>query len=169
MEKLFLETKAQVDETGAIEALAWPFGSPDRLGDEILPGSFKATKVPLPLLAFHDASDPVGSWHEATETKEGLRLRGRLLVDDLPRAREVRALVQAGAATGVSIGFLINKAAAKKGGGRTISSLELLECSIVSIPAHPGARVVSAKSAIAALQIATSLQRAAAQIRGNSR
>lgn len=164
MDRLFLETKILVDETGAIEGLAWPFGTPDRVGDVIEKGAFASARVPLPMLFGHDPSDPVGVWTEATEAQDGLRLKGRLLVDEVARAREVRALVIAGAAGGLSIGFVTKKAEPRKGGGRTIKALELVECSIVSIPMHPGARVTSAKSAAAALAIAAALHRAATAI-----
>lgn len=165
MERLFLETKILADDAGAIEGLAWPFGAPDRVGDVIEKGAFASARVPLPMLFGHDPSDPVGVWTEATEAGDGLRLKGRLLVEDVARAREVRALVKFGAAGGLSIGFITKKAEPRKGGGRTIKALELVECSIVSIPMHPGARVTAAKSAAAALAIAGALHRAASAIR----
>ncbi|MFG1282273.1 HK97 family phage prohead protease [Xanthobacter autotrophicus] len=164
MERLFLETKILVDEVGAIEGLAWPFGTPDRVGDVIEKGAFAGVRAPLPMLFGHDPNDPVGVWTAATEGSDGLRLKGNLLVDEVARAREVRALVRSGAVGGLSIGFVTRKAEPRKGGGRTIKALELVECSLVSIPMHPGARVTSAKSATAALAIAEALHRAASAI-----
>ncbi|MER9203028.1 HK97 family phage prohead protease [Mesorhizobium sp. M0933] len=165
MDKLVLETKFTTDETGDIEGLAWPFGSADRVGDIIEKGAFAGVKLPLTMLFGHDQNDPIGVWTEATEAPDGLRLKGRLLVDDVVRAREVRALVQSGAVRGISIGFVTRKAMPRIGGGRTISKLELLEASLVSLPMHPGARVTSAKSAIKALGIADALNRATALFR----
>ncbi|MFG1340551.1 HK97 family phage prohead protease [Xanthobacter autotrophicus] len=164
MERLFLETKILVDEAGAIEGLAWPFGTPDRLGDVIEKGAFAGVRAPLPMLFGHDPKDPVGVWTDAIEGTDGLRLKGKLLVDDVARAREVRALVRSGAVGGLSIGFITRKAEPRKGGGRTIKALNLVECSLVAIPMHPGARVTSAKSAAAALAIAGALHRAALAI-----
>ncbi|MFG1330268.1 HK97 family phage prohead protease [Xanthobacter autotrophicus] len=164
MERLFLETKILVDEAGAIEGLAWPFGTPDRVGDVIEKGAFAGIRAPLPMLFCHNVNDPVGVWTAATEGSDGLRLKGNLLVDEVARAREVRALVRSGAVGGLSIGFVTRKATPRKGGGRTITALELVECSLVSIPMHPGARVTSAKSAAAALAIAGALHRAASAI-----
>ncbi|MFG1374683.1 HK97 family phage prohead protease [Xanthobacter oligotrophicus] len=164
MERLFLETKILVDEAGAIEGLAWPFGTPDRVGDVIEKGAFAGVRAPLPMLFGHDPNDPVGVWTAAAEGSDGLRLKGKLLVDEVARAREVRALVRSGAVGGLSIGFVTRKAAPRKGGGRTITALDLVECSLVSIPMHPGARVTSAKSAAAALAIAGALHRAASAI-----
>lgn len=162
---LELKASVSVDDAGAITGMAWPFGSPDRMGDEILPGAFKSAKAPLPLLAFHRPDDPVGVWEAITETPKGLAVSGRLLVDDLPRAREVRALVKSGAVTGLSIGFMTKSARARSGGGRTIRAVELVEISLVSVPAHPGARVSSAKSAEQAITLAEAINRAAERLR----
>lgn len=162
---LELKASVSVDDTGAITGLAWPFGTPDRMGDEILPGAFKGAKAPLPLLAFHRPDDPIGVWESITETPKGLAVSGRLLIDDLPRAREVRALVKSGAVTGLSIGFMTRSATARRGGGRTIKAVELVEISLVSVPAHPGARVSSAKTAAEAIRIAEAINRAAAALR----
>lgn len=144
-----IECKAQitVDEAGAVSGIAWPFGTPDRVGDVIEKGAFAKAMPPLPMLASHDQKDTVGVWDEIAETAEGLTVKGRLLVNDVQRAAEVRSLIQAGALRGLSIGFATRKAMPRKGGGRTISDLELLEISVVAVPAHPGARITSAKDA----------------------
>ncbi len=162
---LELKASVTVDEAGTIVGCAWPFGTPDRMGDEIMPGAFKSAKAPLPLLAFHRPDDPIGVWESITETPKGLAVSGRLLVDDLARAREVRALVKSGACTGLSIGFVTKSATARRGGGRTIKSVELVEISLVSVPAHPGARVSSAKTAAEAIRIAEAITRASAALR----
>jgi HK97 family phage prohead protease len=162
MDRLYVETKILADDTGAISGLAWKFGVADRIGDWIEPGAFKGAKLPLPMLFGHDMNDPVGTWDVVTEQSDGLHISGKLLVDDVARAREVRALVQSGAVRGLSIGFLTKQSNARSGGGRTIKSLVLLEASLVTIPMHPGARVTSAKSAVEAIRIAEAINRAAA-------
>ena len=166
MDRVFLETKILADDAGALSGLAWKFGTPDRIGDMIEPGAFKGAKLPLPMLFGHDGNDPVGAWDVAEERADGLHIAGKLLVDDVARAREVRALVRSGAVRGLSIGFQTKDAKARPGGGRTIKRLELLEISLVTIPMHPGARVTAAKDAIAALRIASAINRAAAQMKG---
>ena len=165
MDRLVFETKLITDEDGAIEGLAWPFGTPDRIGDVIEKGAFASAALPLPMLFGHDLNDPVGAWDSAEEAPEGLKLKGRLLVGEVGRAREVRALVRSGAVRGISIGFRTRKATTRKGGGRTITDLELLEASLVTIPMHPGAKVTSAKSAVRALVLASAINRATAQLR----
>jgi len=167
MDRLFIETKILGGENGAISGLAWKFGTPDRIGDWIEPGAFKGAKMPIPMLFGHDMNDPVGTWDAAEEKADGLHLTGKLLVDDVTRAREVFALVKSGAVRGLSIGFVTRKAAARTGGGRTIKSLELLEASLVTIPMHADAKVTSAKSAVQALQLVAVINRAAAQIGRN--
>ncbi|AQZ50538.1 HK97 family phage prohead protease [Martelella mediterranea] len=166
MEKIFFETKLAALDGGLIEGTAWPFGSPDRVGDVIEKGAFAGASLPLPMLFGHDPNDPVGTWTEAEEDEEGLKVKGSLLIDDVARAREVHALVKAGAVKGLSVGFQTRKASPRKGGGRTITKLDLWEVSLVTFGMHPGARVTSAKSVIRALQLAEALNRAAAQLRG---
>lgn len=165
MEHAFVETKVLADDAGTISGLAWKFGTPDRVGDMIEPGAFKGVKLPIPMLFGHDMNDPVGVWTEAQETGAGLALKGRMLVEDVARAREVRALVKAGAVGGLSIGFVTRKAVARTGGGRTIKALDLFEVSLVTAPMHPGARITGAKSAADAFRLAEALRRADAALR----
>jgi len=160
MDHLFVETKFATEDSGLISGVAWKYGVPDRVGDMIEPGAFKSLQLPLPMLFSHDTSDPVGTWTAADEKDGGLYLKGQMLVADVARAREVLALVKSGAVKGLSIGFITKSATTRPGGGRTIKSAQLLEVSLVVIPMHPGARVTSAKSATAALQLAAALNRA---------
>jgi HK97 family phage prohead protease len=164
MDRFFIETKFDASDDGAIEGKAWDFTKPDRVGDMIEPAAFKGAALPIPMLFGHDMNDPVGVWETMGEARGALHVKGRLLVEDVARAREVRALVRSGAVRGLSIGFATRKAAARTGGGRTITSLELMEVSLVTLPMHPGARVTSAKSAVEAFRVAEAINRAAALI-----
>lgn len=164
MDRFLIEAKFDAGDDGAIEGKAWDFTTPDRIGDMIEPAAFRKAAFPLPMLFGHDQNDPVGIWTEAAESKGGLMVKGRLLVEDVARACEVRALVKAGAVRGLSIGFTTKKAATRPGGGRTIKDLELLEVSLVAIPMHPGARVTSAKSAVEAIRLVSAINRATAQL-----
>lgn len=164
MDRLMIEAKFATGDDGAIEGKAWDFATPDRVGDMIEPAAFRKAAWPVPMLFSHDQGDPVGVWEAAAEAKGGLMVKGRLLVEDVARAREVRALVKAGAVRGLSIGFVTKKAIARTGGGRTITDLELMEISLVTIPMHPGARVTSAKSAVEALRLIAAINRATAQL-----
>jgi phage head maturation protease len=57
----------------------------------------------LPMLFSHDLEMPFGVWDEIVETPAGLQIKRRLLVNDVARAPEVRALGQASVVTGLSI------------------------------------------------------------------
>lgn len=163
----FFETKAalQADEAGLVSGIAWPFGTADRVGDMIEKGAFAGANLPIPMLFAHDPRDPVGVWEEIVEDAEGLQVKGRLLVDDLPRAREVRALLMSGAVGGLSIGFSPKKSFIRKSdGGRTLTALDLAEISLVSVPCHPGAKVRVKKAAASAIALAEALNRAAAAL-----
>ncbi|MHB2165735.1 phage major capsid protein [Alsobacter sp. R-9] len=153
-----LEFKAalHVNDAGEITGLAWPFGTADRVGDVITKGAFTGAPDRLPMLWSHDQAQVIGVWDSITETDEGLSVKGRLLLD-VERAREVRTLVKEGAVSGLSIGFQTKTAAARKGGGRTISALDLVEVSVVAVPCHPGARITSAKAAGAADNMGSNL------------
>lgn len=164
MERLYLETKLLADDEGAISGVAWKFDQPDRMGDIIEKGAFNGAPLPIPMLFGHDLNDPIGAWDAAEVKSDGLHISGRLLVNDVVRAREVQALVKSGAVRGISIGFMKKDWSKRPGGGRTIKSLEWLEASLVTVPMHPGARVTSAKSAVEALSIAAAIHRATAQL-----
>lgn len=164
MDRVYFETKMLADDSGSISAMAWPFATPDRVGDMIEPGTFKSIKLPVPMLFGHDHGDPIGTWDVATEKSDGLHVTGKLLISDVARAREVHALVKAGAVKGVSISFITKKSITRPGGGRTIKGLEMIEISLVTVGMHPGARVTSAKSAVEALNLAAAINRATAQL-----
>ncbi len=164
VERLFIETKLLTDDAGAISGIAWKYDQPDRIGDMIAPGAFAKATLPIPMLFGHDLGDPIGTWDSATDKAGGWHLTGKLLVDEVARAREVRALVRSGAVKGLSVGFVTGKAEPRQGGGRLIKTLELLEVSLVTVGMHPGAKVTSAKSAVQALQLVAALNRATALI-----
>jgi len=143
-----IEVKAalSIGDEGKLIGIAWPFGEPDRVGDVIEKGAFANVELPLPMLAFHNQAETVGVWERVEEKQDGLHIEGRLLLDDVARAREIHALIKEKAVRGLSIGFCATKAKARTGGGRIISNLQLVEISVVAVPAHPGAQITSAKT-----------------------
>lgn len=144
-ERLEIKAALTVDDAGTITGIAWPFGSPDRVGDVIEKGAFTSPEV-LPMLFAHDQAQVIGVWDELSETPNGLTVKGRLLVDDVERAREVRAMIRNKAVSGLSIGFR-TKASKPRQRGRTITALDLHEISVVAVPSHPGAQITSIKAA----------------------
>lgn len=146
MERLEFKAAFTTDDTGAITGKAWDFSSPDRVGDMIEPAAFAgAVGKSIPMLMAHDQAQAVGVWDSISVESDGLKVSGKLLVNDVVRAAECRALVRAGGITGLSVGFITTKAAPRRGGGRTIQNLDLVECSLVAVPAHPGARITNIK------------------------
>lgn len=141
-----IESKAafNVDEEGRIEGLASIFGTTDRGGDIVHKGAFSGASFPIPMLAGHDQTEVIGVWEEGTETPEGLRVKGQLTLS-VQRAREVRDLILAKALQGLSIGYVATRKSPRRGGGRDLHSVDLLEISVVAVPMHPGARITSAK------------------------
>lgn len=160
MKRIEIKSTLATDDSGNITGTAWPFGSADRVGDIIEKGSFAGTSVPLPMLFSHNPDRPVGVWHSVKETDAGLEVEGELLIDDVPLAKEARALVRSGAMRGLSIGFQAKKATSRKGGGRTITALDLVEISLVTIPCHPGAQITGSKTAAQAIAIAAAINSA---------
>ncbi|PLU37992.1 hypothetical protein BMJ27_07465 [Sinorhizobium medicae] len=143
IERLEIKAALTASDDGTIEGIAWPFGSTDLVGDQIEPKAFASATAPLPLLFQHD--EPVGVWDEIKSTAEGLVMKGRLLINSVARAAEVRSLIVEKAVQGLSIGFVTEKASPRKGGGRLISQLSLKECSVVAVPCNPDARITFAK------------------------
>lgn len=135
-----------VDDAGLITGLAAVFDTADRGGDIVRKGAFASARAPMPMLASHDPADVIGVWDELTEVAAGLQVKGRMLVADVQRAAEVRALVQAGAMRGLSIGYVATKKAARAGGGRDLLAVELMEISVVAMPMHPDAKITSVKA-----------------------
>lgn len=146
MQRIEFKADWTVDEAGAIEGLASVFGTADRSGDIVRKGAFAKVRAPLPMLASHDQADVIGVWDSITETAQGLLVKGRMLVADVVRAAEVRALILAGAMSGLSIGYVATKTAPRKGGGRDLIALDLMEVSVVAVPMHPDAKILSAKA-----------------------
>lgn len=102
----------------------------------------------IKLLYQHNSSEPVGLWEEMREDAHGLYCRGRLLVDDVARAREVHALMKAGVVDGLSIGYRVVSATRDANGVRSIEKCDLREVSIVTFPMNEAAKIGSVKGSL---------------------
>jgi HK97 family phage prohead protease len=117
------------------------------------------------MLFQHDPNEPIGVWEEIREDGSGLFVRGRLMTD-VGRAREVLALMRAGALDGLSIGFKTVRGRTDAATGvRHLLEVDLWEVSVVTFPLLPEARVSAVKSAgtAAVIRRAARRLRAAAQ------
>lgn len=100
-----------------------------------------------PALWQHMSHEPVGPFTKMVEDQKGLYLEGRLLVRDVQRAREARALMQANAISGLSIGFdVVVDEWNKDTQLLTLKQVNLWEVSIVTFPANEAARAEQVKS-----------------------
>lgn len=107
------------------------------------------SKMP-PVLWNHDRNQPIGVWTLLKEDEHGLYGEGRLLIDDVARAKEIHALMMAGAIDGLSIGYKLNKwMYNEKDDVLELLEIDLKEISIVTFPANEESRVEVVKSALA--------------------
>lgn len=142
-----LEIKAEVsiDDTGTVTGIAWPFGSPDSVGDVIEKGTI-AFANSVPMVMEHDQQKVVGVWETYTETDNGLEVKGRLFVEGIGPARDAHRQLKAGKVGGLSIGFRHAGFDPRAAGGRVFKSITVNEISLCRRPVHPGARVNVVKS-----------------------
>lgn len=125
----------------------------DMAKDEILPAAIFAmadrAKNNLTIYLNHERTVPedvFGSVQDATVVKRGTDAAGMPIYDlDLdiavndvnPRALQTYQSIKKGTQLGTSIGAIVRHATKKKDGGLRIDELDLMEASIVSIPANP--------------------------------
>lgn len=156
MERRDLEVKFQTAAAGLLSGYASVFGGkPDVYGDVIAIGAYAASLKAhreagtMPLLLWqHDPTQPVGRWLDVKEDKHGLHVTGQLILET-EKGREAHALLKGMALNGLSIGYRVIDFERLPGGGRLLKQIELIEISLVSIPAASAARITSVKSASA--------------------
>lgn len=147
-----LQIKSLNDEEGTFEGYGAVFGNKDSYGDIIVKGAFSNyltsnTAKDVKLLWQHDAKMPIGIYEEIREDENGLFVKGRLLVNEVEKAKEAYALLKAGAISGLSIGFSIKPNGAEfKDGAMYLKELNLWEISVVTFPANDKANVNNVKS-----------------------
>jgi len=108
----------------------------DRVGDVIPPQVWKRgmdnyLKNPI-ILAFHDHEDPIGRMVEHKVDSKGLWIKARISA-----AAEYFGLIKDGVLTAFSVGFRVKDAAYDAASEIfTVKELELIEISVVSVPAN---------------------------------
>lgn len=145
----FLGTK----DTRTFAGYASVFGGVDSYGDTIVRGAYEESlKKRRPLMFYgHNPGRVIGKWISAKEDDRGLLVEGELTPGHSD-ADDVYASLKHGAMSGLSIGFYpIESEETEK--GRILRKLELVEVSIVSMPADDAARIdgESVKAAITTL------------------
>lgn len=148
----------QLNDVGHIEGLLSGFNNVDAYGDRVQPGAFSKTLAeragrPVPMLLHHDPQRPIGAWKEWSETSEGLYVKGQLTLA-VRDGIEAHALAKAGALTGLSIGYHVVKGKVnRETHGADLFELNLVEGSLVTIPANPKTYVSTVKSICGARDI----------------
>lgn len=141
------------DEKGIFEGYGNVFNVVDHHRHIVEPGAFLKSlnrwnnKGRFPALLWqHDTEKPIGIYEHMAEDEHGLQVRGRLLVDEVPLAREAWALLKAGAIGGLSIGY--NTVQAEHDNNRIlhIKEIDLWEVSLVTFPANEEAGVTHIKT-----------------------
>jgi HK97 family phage prohead protease len=146
-----------LSEPGTFEAVVAVFGNVDDGGDVIMPGAFKRSLGEwksrgrsVPVLWSHDKETvPIGVIADAAETDEGLKVKGRLFIDDNPQARAVHGAMKGGALEEFSFGYGARDFEKKIYNGRKIrvlKDLHLGEISPVFAGMNPETRLLSVKS-----------------------
>jgi HK97 family phage prohead protease len=148
----FVRPGATIAPDGTVEGYASLFGEIDQARDMVMPGAFERSLNVrgvrrVPMLFQHDPAEPVGVWLELREDARGLYARGRL-IPEVARGRELLALLRAGTADGLSIGFRTVKGRRDpKTRIRKLDVIDLWEISIVTFPLLAEARVRAVKQA----------------------
>ncbi len=139
-----------LDDNGVFEGYASVFNRQDLGRDVVMPGAFRDSlkergAAGVRMLFQHEPNTPLGVWEKIYEDARGLFVRGRLMLD-VAKAREVHALMKAGALDGLSIGFRAEQGKrSKRTGVRQLRKVDLWEISIVTFPMMPEARVSRVK------------------------
>lgn len=147
------QKRADVSGAGTIEGYGSVFTVPDRGGDVIAPGAFDASlaehkrKGTMPAMLYqHDNWQVCGAWRSITPDKTGLKMNGEMALATTV-GKDAYELLKMGALDGLSIGFRTIRAEYNEDTDiRTILEAELWECSIVTWPMQPLARVAAVKS-----------------------
>lgn len=144
-----IQVKSVDEEQRALRGVATT-PEPDRVGDVVEPLGV-TFKNPVPLLWQHDPSQPVGSAKLGKPTAEGISFEAKIPKVTQPgklkdRLDEVWQSLKAGLVKGVSIGFRSLEMAFMKDGGIRFIKTEVLELSLVTIPANSQATIDEIKA-----------------------
>lgn len=152
MDRMFsiLQVKSYDDEQRIIRGVATT-PEPDRVGDIVVSTGVKF-KNPSPLLWQHEHDKPVGTVKFDKPTDKGITFEAQLPKIEEPgalkdRVDEAWQSVKAGLVTAVSIGFRVLDDAYEvmKSGGLKFLKTEVMELSLVTIPANASAQITQIK------------------------
>lgn len=153
----FVYDVKEVDEEGHFSGYASVYNVIDAYRERVAPGAFANTlrkwqsrgRLP-PALWQHRSGEPVGPFTKMVEDEKGLYTEGQLLVNDVQRAREARALMKSKTVDGLSIGF--NSVVEEWNNEEkilTLKEIDLWEVSIVTFPANSESLITEVRSMFA--------------------
>jgi uncharacterized protein len=141
-----------LDDTGVFEGYASKFGNEDLGADIVVRGAFANSLKDrgirgVKMLHEHDTAQPIGKWLDLVENDYGLYCKGKLLIEQLPKAKEVHALLKEQILDGLSIGFRVVKATSQRGNDavRMLEAIDLREISTVMFPMNELSVITSVK------------------------
>lgn len=143
----------EVDDSGAFAGYASVYDVVDHYREVVVAGAFAKSlgkwqakgRLP-PVLWQHQSWEPIGPFTKMAEDARGLYVEGTLLVGEVQRAREARALIRAKAINGLSIGFnTVLEEHSKETGLTRLKEIDLWEASVVTFAANEAAQVDAIK------------------------
>lgn len=159
-----LEVKFADEGTpGTFEGYGAVFGNVDAYGDVIQKGAFKESlrdwrgqkRLP-PMLIQHGGFGlgdmdglAIGKWMSMEEDDTGLKVSGKLIGLDTERGKTIYGAMREGVLDGMSIGYRAKEFALGTKPDeprRTLKKIDLVELSVVQMPANGKARIRSVKS-----------------------
>jgi uncharacterized protein len=166
-----------IEDGGVFTGYGSVFGNVDSYQEIVAPGAFadslaawKSSNRLPPVLWQHRSGEPLGPYLEMSEDAIGLFVKGQLLVDDVQRAKEARALMKAKAVNGLSIGVVVREDSYDRATGiRTLKKLDLWEVSVVTFPANPQAQITGVKSSLEGLATLADVERHLREAHGLSK
>jgi len=144
----------EITEEGEYSGYASVYDVVDAYREVVAPGAFEKSlkkwqgkgRLP-PVLWQHMSQQPVGVHTLMREDQKGLYVEGKLLVKEIDKAREARALMKAKAVGGQSIGYnVIVDEYNKETQLLTLKEVDLWEVSIVTFPANEAAVIQDVKN-----------------------
>jgi HK97 family phage prohead protease len=146
----------ELKDDGTFSGYGSVFGVKDSYDEIVVPGAFQKTLAAhkgegtMPKMLWqHDWDFPVGVYTRMGEDDHGLLVEGKLLKEDVQKAKEAHALLKAGALDGLSIGYIPRawKRSEQDKDVLELTEIDLWEVSIVTFPANPAARVSEVRMA----------------------
>lgn len=152
----FIIEEKNFKENGYFEGYGSTFGGePDSYGDVIIEGAFTKSLEQggrnnngVAMLYQHNPSRPIGVWEEISENKQGLFVRGKLVLSSTD-GKDTYELMKAGALQGLSIGYdIVRFKESKNKKVRYLEEVNLWEISPVTFPANREATITNVKNMI---------------------